>query len=328
MNLLVKRNLLVLGVLVLQCIGYKSIAQTNQIETEPVQLRPKNKAGGYEPVEEFNVLKSNKEIRHGSYVKYWPGIPRILETGSYDHGLKEGEWRYFSRSKPWNKLLSKGQYHADLATDLWIYYWPVSGNSNFPEKVIANPQLGKTGLTITLDDTTAVVQAKGVYRAGKRTGMWTFFDRNAVVIQKYNYSTGRLLFYRAESGEQPTIESLSLNHPLLYAGGKEKLVNDIAESVNSIALLNLGKFGKAEYVFSVDSTGAQVGVGLAAGTAPTKYDKFMLDALSKIPGTWLPLIVNGRSVAATYRVRLVSEARSDPQYHSTGVITHINALDN
>ncbi|MGI4738258.1 MAG: toxin-antitoxin system YwqK family antitoxin [Janthinobacterium lividum] len=317
--------------LALQGMVNNSIAQINQIETELVQLRPKNKAGIYEPVEEFNVLKSNKDVRHGSYVKYWPvttSLPRVLETGNYDYGLKEGEWRCFSQSRPWNKLLSKGQYHAGLATDLWIYYWPVSGNSNFPEKITANPQLGKTGLTITLDDTAAIVQAKGVYSLGKRTGMWTFFDRNSVVIQKYNYSTGKLLFYRVETGEQPTFTSLSLNHPLLYGGGKAKLVNDIAESINSIALMNLGKVGEAEYVFSIDSTGTQVAVGLAASTPPTKYDKFMLDALSRIPGTWLPSVINARRVAATYRIKLVSEAKNDSQYHSTGVITNIKALDN
>lgn len=327
MKLLAKSIILALFVLAMQGISYESIAQ---VETEPVQLRNKNKYGPFGPVEEFSVLKINKTVRHGSYVKYWPSTAlssfRILETGTYDQGLKEGEWRYFSQRRPWNKLVSKGQYHAGLATDLWLYYWYMPGDSNTPQKIAANPQLGKTGVTITLDDTTALVQAKGVYELGKRVGMWTFFDRNSTVIQKHTYSTGKLLFNRSEAETQPSIEALSLNHPLLYAGGKAKLVETMDESIDQIALLNLGKIGDVECIFSVDSTGTQVAVGLVTGVPATKYEKFIVDALAKMPGDWLPSVVNGKSVAATYRVKITSVAKDNPQSHSVGVMTTYKAL--
>ena len=194
MKFTIKTKLFLIFGLVMQCFCQKLAAQ---VETEPVQLRNQGKYGA---VEEFSIMKTDKTIRQGPYVKYLPTAAYyaigILETGNYEHGLKEGEWRCFSQKRPWNKLTSKGKYHSDLADDLWLYYWYSPSNSTIPQKVVANPQIGKTGATITLDDTTSIVQAKGVCDAGKRVGMWTFFDRKSVVLQKYNYFTSKLLFSR------------------------------------------------------------------------------------------------------------------------------------
>ena len=91
-----------------------------QVETKPVQVRT------FEgDVEEYSVLANNRKVRQGAYVRYRPATFAglvVFEAGSYEQGLKEGEWRVFSQDRPWNCLVSKGGYHAGMPEGMWSYY--------------------------------------------------------------------------------------------------------------------------------------------------------------------------------------------------------------
>lgn len=277
-----------------------------QAKTKPVQTRD-----GKGVVEEYSVLATDKTIRQGSYVRYRPAGPlagvAVIAAGAYENGLKEGEWRTFSEFYPWNKMLSKGSYHADLQEGLWLYYHPSQERKSQPKTTQANSTNPKEGFTVNIDDTTAVPQAKGAYLHGQRLGLWTFYDYKGRAIQKVNYSTLQLLYWQPDSITQLS-GAAAANHPLLYAGGKAKLSQAIFDCVDVSRLLATGKHGVADIVVSVDENGRHTQVALATQVPPSRYEALVLAGLQKMKADWLPKVVDGKSTASEYRFKLNTSA--------------------
>jgi hypothetical protein len=287
-----------------------------QVETKPIQVRT------FEgEVEEYNVLVTDKKVRQGSYVRYRPmtfaGLA-VMEAGGYDHGLKEGEWRVFSQERPWNCLLSKGTYHAGVPEGMWAYYHfklqrggPFGRGNSQAATATPNGADPKTGYSVSITDTTAALQAQGLYAHGKRVGVWVYFDRQGQVIQKIDHFGNQLLYWRPETG--PVVSGVAAaSHPALYLGGKERLKEEIYHSMDSNfnVLYGAAKSGVVEFVFAVDAAGQRTGVSLATKASPTRYEKLLLAALDRVPATWLPQAAGGQLVAAEYRVRITTRAEA------------------
>ena len=66
--------------------------------------------------EEFYVLKSDNNVRHGSYEKK-ASFSHVI--GNYNNGLKDGVWTEFSSG---SKLRSRGAYRNDVRIGLWKFY--------------------------------------------------------------------------------------------------------------------------------------------------------------------------------------------------------------
>ena len=70
-----------------------------QVNTKPVQILSKTTR----EVEEYNVLKTDNNVRQGPYVRYRQAgynAIAVMESGAYNAGVKEGEWRTFSQEIP------------------------------------------------------------------------------------------------------------------------------------------------------------------------------------------------------------------------------------
>ncbi len=80
----------------------------------------------------YQVLKSNKEIKHGDYVSYFPlqkeqykSVKKVADSlehfvkqrGIYQYGKKHGAWVEFSSP---GILYSKGEYDQGKQTGVWI----------------------------------------------------------------------------------------------------------------------------------------------------------------------------------------------------------------
>uniref|UniRef100_UPI0032163EE9 hypothetical protein n=1 Tax=uncultured Draconibacterium sp. TaxID=1573823 RepID=UPI0032163EE9 len=81
-------------------------------------------------IEEYNVLKDNKNIKHGEYVKFQryllSQIP--IEFGFFENDKRVGEWYFFYST---GFLKSFGKYHADKKQGIWKeYYKPVQINES------------------------------------------------------------------------------------------------------------------------------------------------------------------------------------------------------
>ena len=276
-----------------------------QLETKPIQRR--NQRG---EIEEFSVLKSNHDVKQGTYARYrppgpFPGMLNVvmLEVGQYENGLKEGEWRYFSESHGINKLASKGIYHAGVEEGQWYFYH--RQYNTYASKAMVPNSSAKRGYLVNIDDSTAVVQAQGFYTQGVRVGIWKYYNEASVMEQAVNHSVNKLVYWAPGSGPAQTGAALLLNHPLLYLGGKQQMV------VAALKAIDLARFGlaaptgTAEYAFSVDSAGVQTGIRLVNSEKPTQYEQLMLTKLGKllIDG-WLPRIIDGKAVASEYHLQV------------------------
>ena len=274
-----------------------------QVETEPVQIQ------SYSPrqVEEFSELKTGKNVRHGAYVRYMPQpyIGMVLfETGSYDHGQKEGGWLLYSEEKPWS-IISRGTYHANEKDGVWTYYHRFVSS---PSAAQANNSLTpKPGDSKYINDTTAVLQAQGMYAQGQRVGIWTYFDRQKQVVQKINHFTNQLLYWLPAPDVPASNVTATINHPVLYAGGKAQLQMEIISVVGWRFPFGFDKSRSAEFIYQIDATGKQLAVVPANAAGLTRYEKQLLLALAKVPPLWVPQVVEGKPTPAQYRVKISIE---------------------
>ena len=300
-----------------------------QAETNPVQLR--NHDSG--EVEEFNVLKSDNHVRQGPYVRYRQTVSivektsliTLFETGNYELGRKEGEWRTFSAVKPWNKLISKGNYHDGKQEGVWTYYQLFTPAGMPMVKAVATDATSKSGYAVSISDTTAVIQAQGLYTQGMRVGVWTYFNRQGEVIQKVDHFTNRLLYWRPAANPILGTEVLT-THPVLYVGGKDQLTAEIFKSIklNFMSILGAAKNGEVELVFKVDESGHQIGLAVANTDSPSRYEKILLATLAKVPALWVPQVVDGKTQASEYRVKIMAKLEEPGGIRK--VLTTVEAL--
>jgi hypothetical protein len=278
-----------------------------QVETEPVQIQ------SYSPrqVEEFSELKTGKNVRHGAYVRYMPQpyIGMVLfETGNYDHGQKEGEWLLYSEEKPWN-IISRGTYHTNEKEGVWTYYHRFVSSPSAAR--VNNSFTPKPGASKYINDTTAIVQAQGLYVQGRRGGIWTYFDRQKQVVQKIDHFTNQLLYWRPSMGAAASSVAASADHPLLYAGGKAQLQAEIISVLGWRFAFEFDKSRSAEFIYQIDAAGKQLVVIPVDATGLTRYHKLLLQALAKVPPLWVPQVVEGKFTPAQYRVKISVEVEKD-----------------
>src|ERR1700722_16870019 len=71
----------------------------------------------------YYVLKSDKQIKQGSYQKF--NLDNNLDiSGFYKHGLMDSVWTEFNSLE---KIMSKGKYHLGNKAGIWEYY-TIDGN--------------------------------------------------------------------------------------------------------------------------------------------------------------------------------------------------------
>ena len=96
-------------------------------ETKEITVRfPKSK----QIRESYFVLKSNKKIKNGSYIKYYKNSQKkddnvlIMEQGTFINGHKDGEWTYYKSPSNSNQgRISTIKYYSNgIKTGIWKTY--------------------------------------------------------------------------------------------------------------------------------------------------------------------------------------------------------------
>tara|TARA_R110002111_G_scaffold78256_1_gene124092 strand:+ start:272 stop:1009 length:738 start_codon:yes stop_codon:yes gene_type:complete len=89
---------------------------TNVFSQETVEVKDKNKQERFTEI--YHVLKKNKKIKHGKYLK--KNINgQVLTSGSFDEGKKEGQWCFHNFQ---GDTLKKGYFSDGMQTGIWTIY--------------------------------------------------------------------------------------------------------------------------------------------------------------------------------------------------------------
>ena len=137
-------------------------------------------------IEQYDVLKSDKSIKHGAYKLYIH--EQTIEIGQYVNNRKEGEWQHFKRHEG---LISIGDYVNNEKEGLWKYY---DGHDRLIES--GEYQNGKKDgpWKIYHKKEGDIVRGEGDYQAGDRVGKWKYYNYDSLFIQEFDFDIDTITF--------------------------------------------------------------------------------------------------------------------------------------
>lgn len=210
-------------------------------------------------IEEYNVLKENKEVKQGQYVKFKKDVldRKIpVEFGFFEKGKRVGEWYFIY---PNNALESFGNYKDGEKYGLWKeYYKPTRsiGESFTSFFDIQNDITVDENGKVIVEKKDTLISAMGVYESNKKIGAWNYYDGSGNLIHKYDNSSDTLLF---------SFVTDSVNKSCPYLGGIERFYRHYFEKEaefgyktspsESIVVLRLDVRDKPITVTRISSTG-------------------------------------------------------------------------
>jgi antitoxin component YwqK of YwqJK toxin-antitoxin module len=169
-------------------------------------------------IEEYNVLKGNKKIKQGQYIKYEKDIldrKTIKEFGFYENNERIGEWYFFYLD---GALKSNGIYKQGLKHGIWKeYYNPTKSKSESLNELLfnipINIKIDKNGMLI-VDKNDDEISSIGVYESNEKIGSWNYYGIGGKLIHKYDHSLSKLTYSSLP-------DSTNINCP--YLGGMDRL---------------------------------------------------------------------------------------------------------
>lgn len=258
-------------------------------------------------IEEYYVLKENKKLKHGTYVRYLPPFGTrdyvILESGSYVNGEKQGVWQYFYsnafQKSSWNKLKEKGAYVNGKKNGVWSSYYldtvaNISSAQSFGNKIRMD------SINLFIEHKTNKLKQAGMYLNDKKVGEWVSFDYHNKLTQKYNFKTGKLLF---ESSIKDSID-YNLNRKSLFIGGLICLTEFLYDNYKSTDVLIEEDSTYVTIAFTLNTNGSTQEHRIIR-TSHSKYlEKEILRLISSTDFNWLPALVNGQKVNYEYKISM------------------------
>lgn len=235
--------------------------------------------------EEFYVLKSNKKIRHGSYVRLHNvfGITSLQATGTYANGQKHGYWQtYYSGN---NNIKEKGYYKEGLREGDWQYFYQ---EGDYKELVGVSTGEGTSELHI--QNVNAVMSKSGTYQNDKPVGVWQYFNPIEQAVLKYDHTTKEVLF----------IQGKTLTYRAGYIGTEYHLYEhlydtlDLHQLMKSVQNWSHQSPGKLVFTFTINEHGAITDIVCTTKTVENKkiYARAM-EVIESLDGWFYPRKING-----------------------------------
>jgi hypothetical protein len=216
--------------ILLYSLAFISIASYSQ-QTKKVYKKSKNRL----IVEEFYVLKDDKTIKNGTYLKYIK--PFLIESflqefGNYDHNGKTGVWFFFRSFHPQNPLSIIGEFKDGQRTGKWAYFYPPDFKSNDGLYLLGLKKANdffsdRNGLHVTLDTTGLKLAVTGNFENNYKIGRWNYYSKEGELIRIYDFST---------KNEVYSVIKDSINF-FLYGGMsqfKERLTQSFYDNIDEI----------------------------------------------------------------------------------------------
>ncbi len=266
------------------------------------ELTKKRKVRG-KTIEEFFVLKENKDIRQGEALTTTTDFFNnvyINEYGQYDNNLKSGRWVDFYFN-PTNFLKSMGDYSAGKKNGTWRYYYPAATKPSLQAmtgrdkrtSIIPAPKDYK-GFQIQYDTTGQQIMCTGIHENDNKAGVWRYYSRSGYLFQEYNHDSKVLITNRLVDPK---------NDLMTFLGGPERfhtlfyMLKEELEAPTPISKTS-------EVVFEVDPSG---NYKFVRASGDTKYKTLVLKIFESMPTEWI-LIKQG----STEKLQIVSRVVVTP----------------
>lgn len=255
-------------------------------------------------IEEYYVLKTDKNLRHGTYVKYRQPFGQIvvIESGSYSNGVKHGLWEEFYNEvsrKTWNAIKEKGQYVNGKKNGVWTYYHlDTTTNITNLEKI---GQKRTESVNVNIDNRDAKLRMAGMYLNDKRVGEWTSWNRDGEVIQKFNFTTGQLDF--ENSIEDSTL--WNTNRKPVFIGGLPSLSYYLASNIrmaHTAFKVNQDSI-YAIITFNIDQDGKTNSIQVTDNSGHKDLKDELIRLISSTDTQWIPGLRNGLKSEYPYKLR-------------------------
>ena len=154
-----------------------------------------------------------------------------------------------------------------------------------------------------------ILQIIGYYKNGIEDSIWSYFNSQGDLVQKYNVVSKEIVYFRpAENEKYKTYKIINgidnpnvfLDRPPLFIGGSDFLAQEITGRIRfPEAALNNNTAGKVYVSFVIDKSGntnsfkilKSLGFGL---------DEEVIRVFQSLPHNWLPGIYNGNPVDVEY----------------------------
>ena len=256
-------------------------------------------------IEEYYVLKENKKVKHGTYVRYLPPFGTrdyvILESGSYMNGEKQGVWEYYYsngfQKSSWNKLKEKGAYVNGKKNGVWTSFHldtvaNTSNSQNFGDK----KRLDSVNLFI--EHKANKLKQAGMYLNDKKVGEWVSFDYYNKLTQKYDFKTKKLLF---EISVKDSLD-YNLNRKSLFIGGMNCLTEFLYNNYKSTNVLIDKDSTYVTIAFTVNTNGSTQEYRVIRTSHSKDLEKEMLRLISLTDFNWLPAIENEQTRNHEYKI--------------------------
>lgn len=162
------------------------------------------KEGGFN-CEEYYVLKEDRSLKHGTYLKYDNrlGLEKyIREFGSFDHNRKTGVWFYFNSVHFTNPLSIIGEYNDDLKTGTWYYFYPPELKDSSAVSLLGfgkitdviEPKKKGQDCQIIFDTTGLKLAAMGNFENNQKTGTWSYYSKDGRLVKEYDFTGKKQVF--------------------------------------------------------------------------------------------------------------------------------------
>lgn len=307
------KKLLAFGSLLFFC----TVAYSQETVLVSKKKPPLNNQLGY--MEEYYVLKADKKVKHGSYVKLNESFMgnSLHSTGSYINGKKHGLWQTYYVGI--NNLKEKGYYKDDLRDSIWQYFYPEGDYKALVEVPSAE---GKSSLQI--QNVNPVMSKFGVYRNGKVAGVWEYFNEVEKTILKFDHNTKNVLFIEGQTPE---------NHSAGYMGTEFLLYTHLYDTLDFQGLMKTiqnwsnQKPGKLIFTFNINEQGGIDNIWCAEKTIENKkiYAR-VIEVMESLNGHFYPRKVNGVYQPETKKITfdLIVEKRES---HSMSADSYASSLN-
>jgi hypothetical protein len=171
-------------------------------------------------IEEFDVLKSDKKIRHGSYLKYSYGLLYkifIHETGQYYYNKKDSIWKKLVS----NQLEEEFSYEKGILEGKYNKYFIDTSNVEVKLKLVNNPGKKNDYAIADLNKENGKKIISGYFHENKKSGVWTYYDLKGKIFFQFNYDDSLIIVDRSDSIYNVKITDPLFNSKPIYLGGSK-----------------------------------------------------------------------------------------------------------
>lgn len=259
-----KKQIMVFVILLIQI---PTLLRSQELKKITHALDPFNK-------EEYYVLKTNKKIMHGPYLRI-NYFDQMLEEGFYKMGKRDSTWK-FTYGKQIRKIEN---YKADQKHGTWITYGKMLNNQ-------------------------PLVRDSGTYYLDKKTGIWKYNDPKGEPDLVFDYDQKQILYQKPDSLEHWIISgtdtlSAVLDRSPIYADGWGQFYSIIAKNLRLpqyFVRSSQGYHTKIYISFFISESGTLEDLKAINKRKEALSNQAMLAIVATDINNWLPGIYQGRPV--------------------------------